>query len=111
LSDGNLYAFAVFGTYNELLLDDASNIVAPRLDHTLFLSDGSQLVRLRSYVNQFGDTQWTFGNALWAPDASGAVTSIFGADDLFNITLLWLASDGSDAIILGRYGFHYRLGK
>lgn len=111
LSDGNLYAFAAFGTYNELWLDDAGNIVAPRLDLTRFLSDGSQPVRLRSYVNQFGDTQWTFGNALWAPDASGAVTSIFGADDLSNTTLLWLASDGSDAVILGGYGFHYRWGK
>jgi hypothetical protein len=111
LSDGNIYAFAAFGTYKELWLDDAGNIVAPRLEMTSFLSDGSQPVMIRSYADQFGDGPWTFGYALWAPDASGAVTSIFGADDLSNTTLLWLPRDGSDAVILGGRGFHYRWGK
>jgi hypothetical protein len=111
LSDGNIYSFAAFGTYKELWLDDAGNIVAPRLEMTRFLSDGSQPVTIRSYADQFGDAPWTFGNALWAPDASGAVTSIFGADDLSNTTLLWLPCDGSDAVILGGHGFHYRWGK
>lgn len=111
LSDGNLYAFADFGTYEELWLDNAGDIVAPRLEMTRFLSDGSQPVVLRSYADQFGGALWTYGDALWAPDASGAVTSIFGADDLSNTTLLWLPCDGSDAVILGGRGFHYRWGK
>lgn len=111
LSDGNLYAFAVFGTYKELWLDDAGNIVAPRLEVIRFLSDGSQPVALRSYVDQFGGAPWTFGDALWAPDASGAVTNMFGADSLPNTTLLWLPSDGSEAVVLGGRGFHYRWGK
>jgi len=111
LSDGNIYAFAVFGTYKDLWLDDVGNIVAPHLEMTRFLSDGSQPVTIRSYADQFGDAPWTFGDALWAPDTSGAVTSIFGADDLSNTTLLWLPCDGSDAVILGGHGFHYRWGK
>lgn len=111
LSDGNIYSFAAFGTYKELWLDDAGNIVAPRLEMTRFLSDESQPVTIRSYADQFGNVPWTFSDALWASDASGAVTNIFGADDLSNTTLLWLPSDGSDAVILGGHGFQYRWGK
>jgi hypothetical protein len=111
LSDGNLYAFAVFGTYKELWLDDTGNIVFPRLEMTRFQSDGSQPVTLRSYTDQFGEAPWIFGDALWAHDASGAVTIILGADSLPNSTLLWLPSDGSEAVVLGGRGFHYRWGR
>lgn len=111
LSDDNLYAFAAFGTFEELWADAAGNQVFPQLEMTRFASDGSRPVALRSDASQFGGVPWTFGGALWAPDASGAVVSIFGGGDLPNTTLLWLPSDGSAPVVLSARGQRYEWGK
>lgn len=104
LDDGNLYALAASGSYEEMWLDEAGNVIGPRLVMTRMNPDGSEPIALRSDADQYGD-------ALWASDASGAVTNIFGSDELPNGTLLWLPSDGAQAIVLGGRGYSYQWSK
>ncbi len=111
LSDGNVYAFTASGSYEGLWHDEAGNLTSPLLEMTSLAPDGSQPSALRSDADQFGDKSWTFGDALWAADASGAVTNILGSEDLPNATLLWLPADGSDGVILEGRGFQYQWGK
>ena len=111
LSDGNVYAFTASGSYEELWHDEAGNLTFPLLEMNRLAPDGSQPSALRSDADQFGDKSWTFGDALWAADASGAVTNILGSEDLPNATLLWLPADGSDGVILEGRGFQYQWGK
>ncbi len=111
LSDGNVYAFTASGSYEELWHDEAGNLTSPLLEMNRLAPDGSQPSALRSDADQFGDKSWTFGDALWAADASGAVTNILGSEDLPNATLLWLPADGSDGVILEGRGFQYQWGK
>jgi Tol biopolymer transport system component/putative hemolysin len=111
LSDGNVYAFTASGSYEELWHDEAGNLTSPLLEMNRLAPDGSQPSALRSDADQFGDKSWTFGDALWAADASGAVTNILGSEVLPTAKLLWLPADGSDGVILEGRGFQYQWGK
>jgi putative hemolysin/Tol biopolymer transport system component len=111
LSDGNVYAFTAFGSYEEIWHDEAGNLTRPLLEMTRLAPDGSQPSVVRTDADQFGDKSWTFGDALWSVDASGAVTNILGSGDFPNATLLWLPADGSDGVILNGHGFQYHWGK
>jgi hypothetical protein len=104
LQDGMLYAFAGFGTYDELYRDEEGNESAPRLTMTRFSLDGTGAVALRS-------DSYPLGEALWAQDGSGAVINVFVEGEIPSGTLLWLAADGSEPVVLNGRGFQPRWGK
>jgi len=103
LIDGSLYAFAGFGTYDELFRDEEGNETASQLTMTQFLPDGSDAITLRSDA-------YPLGEALWAEDASGAVITVMMGEEFPSGTLLWLASDDSEPVVLGGRGFQPKWG-
>lgn len=103
LRDGNLYAFTAAGTYEELFIDqETRSEIFPLLRMSRVSSDG-EITPLRS-------DSYALGEALWAEDASGAVITVMDGEEYPSATLMWLASDDSEPVILGGRGFQPRWG-
>jgi Tol biopolymer transport system component len=103
LRDGNLYAFTAEGTYEELFIDEETRSeIAPTLTMSRISSEGA-ITPLRSDV-------YALGEALWADDASGAVITVMAGEKFPSGTLMWLASDGSEPVILNGRGFQPKWG-
>jgi len=104
LVDGKLYAFAGFGTYDELYRNEEGNETLPKLTMTQFSLDGKEAHPLRSDA-------YPIGEALWAEDGSGALVTVMVEGEYPSGTLLWLASEDSESVILKGRGFQPRWGK
>jgi hypothetical protein len=104
LQDGNLYAFTTTGTYEALFIDqETRNEIFPLLTMSRISSDGG-ITPLRS-------DSYALGEALWAEDASGAVITVMAGEEFPGGTLMWLASDDSEPVLLGGRGFQPKWGK
>jgi Tol biopolymer transport system component len=103
LSDGYLYAFSAFGSYDDLFRDEYGNESIAKLTMSRISPDGSEVTALRSDAYAFGD-------ALWAQDGSGAVITAVAEGDTPSGALIWLKCDDSEAVVLGGRGFQPRWG-
>lgn len=104
LADGKLYAFAGFGTYDDLYRDEEGNEIAPKLTMTQFSIDGTEANPLRSDA-------YPIGEALWAQDGSGALVTVMVEGEYPSGTLLWLTNGDAEPVVLKGRGFQPRWGK